>query len=117
MRLVTAELKPRAGKRWMLDGFPRTQAQAKLVDENFRIDFVVNVDVPHEEVSSVASLGHRWPCLGQPSTTLKPSVYTVMCLPCQSLVIIAPVARSDKVGVRLAHRWTYMRTALDHNTP
>lgn len=50
MRLVEAELKTREGKRWMLDGFPRTQAQAKLVDESFRIDFVINVDVPFDEV-------------------------------------------------------------------
>lgn len=35
---------------FLLDGFPRTQSQAKSLDEEVRMNLVVNLDVPHDVI-------------------------------------------------------------------
>ena len=47
-------------KGFILDGFPRTINQAKLLDENFDVDLVVEIDASDETVMS--RLGGRYMC-------------------------------------------------------
>lgn len=58
MSLVSAELENRESVNWMLDGFPRSLEQAKLLDAAHPIDFVVNIDVPFEVI--MERLTARW---------------------------------------------------------
>ncbi|MBC7541955.1 MAG: adenylate kinase [Candidatus Sericytochromatia bacterium] len=56
---------PDAQKGWILDGFPRTQAQAEALDALLAkvqqdLDLVVDVQVPDAEI--VGRLGGRWVC-------------------------------------------------------
>uniref|UniRef100_A0A7S3Z8N0 GTP:AMP phosphotransferase, mitochondrial n=1 Tax=Lotharella globosa TaxID=91324 RepID=A0A7S3Z8N0_9EUKA len=43
--------------KWLLDGFPRNVPQAEALDEQFELDLVINLDIPHEEI--VERLRHR----------------------------------------------------------
>lgn len=57
--------RPQAAKGFLLDGFPRTVVQAQGLDERLakqgkRLDVVVNIVVPDEEV--VRRLTGRWSC-------------------------------------------------------
>ncbi|KJE88477.1 GTP:AMP Phosphotransferase, variant [Capsaspora owczarzaki ATCC 30864] len=38
-------------ERWLLDGFPRSLEQAKELDAAYKIHAVINLDVPHEEIT------------------------------------------------------------------
>ena len=58
MSLVSAELETRESVNWMLDGFPRSLEQAKLLDAAHPVDFVVNIDVPFEVI--MERLTARW---------------------------------------------------------
>jgi nucleoside-triphosphate--adenylate kinase len=48
--LMMATLQPLAGKPVLLDGFPRSLAQAHVVDTQLKFDFVLNIDVPFETI-------------------------------------------------------------------
>src|SRR5437870_9796731 len=51
IRLVQERLKqPDASKGFLLDGFPRTVAQAEALQTLSPIDYVIDIDVPEEEV-------------------------------------------------------------------
>merc|ERR1712211_97752 len=43
---------------WLLDGFPRTQAQAKALQEETPVNVVINLDVPFETI--VDRIKDRW---------------------------------------------------------
>ena len=44
---------------WLLDGFPRTKAQAQSLDDSkIKFETVVNLNVPFEEI--INRLKHRW---------------------------------------------------------
>ena len=53
-------LEPDCKHGFVLDGTPRSIRQAEILDENFRIDLVMELDVPDEVV--VERLGGRWVC-------------------------------------------------------
>ena len=42
----------------LLDGFPRTITQAKVLNESFRVDCVINLKVPHEVI--MERMANRW---------------------------------------------------------
>ncbi|KNC97921.1 adenylate kinase [Spizellomyces punctatus DAOM BR117] len=51
VELILKELSTLKGKSWMLDGFPRTLSQAKILDAHLKeesqpLDLVLNLDVP-----------------------------------------------------------------------
>lgn len=55
MNLIRAEVETLGGKDWLLDGFPRTLGQAKMLDgmlEGHRkpLELVVNLDVPESVI-------------------------------------------------------------------
>lgn len=50
MQLVFKELESFGGKSLLLDGFPRTVVQAKNLDAQFPVDFVLNIDVPFDTI-------------------------------------------------------------------
>mmetsp|Transcript_2390 Transcript_2390/g.5505 ORF Transcript_2390/g.5505 Transcript_2390/m.5505 type:complete len:258 (-) Transcript_2390:228-1001(-) len=49
--------------RVLLDGFPRTLPQAKALESEFSIDYVLNLEVPHDEI--IERISDRW--IHQPS--------------------------------------------------
>ncbi|KAI9018438.1 mitochondrial adenylate kinase, catalyzes the reversible synthesis of GTP and AMP from GDP and ADP [Hyaloraphidium curvatum] len=61
--LVLAELPKYAARTWMLDGFPRTRAQAEKLDRKLEelggpLDHVLNLDVPAEVI--LKRIEDRW---------------------------------------------------------
>ncbi|XP_014820573.1 PREDICTED: GTP:AMP phosphotransferase AK3, mitochondrial isoform X1 [Calidris pugnax] len=57
-RLMLSELKGLDQYNWLLDGFPRTVAQAEALDKTCQIDTVIDLDVPFETIKS--RLTARW---------------------------------------------------------
>eukprot|EP00940_MAST-03C_sp_MAST-3C-sp2_P001516 g1516.t1 len=45
-------------KKWLLDGFPRTESQAQALDEKFDLGLVMHLDVPDEEI--IERIRHRF---------------------------------------------------------
>ncbi|KAG5727999.1 Adenylate kinase 2 [Termitomyces sp. T112] len=63
LKVITSNLDSLHNKHWILDGFPRTLGQAKLLDhhlkkKNTSLTFVVNIDVPDEIILS--RISDRW---------------------------------------------------------
>merc|ERR1719327_2167094 len=56
--MVLAEVKQAAAERVLLDGFPRTAAQAETLGANMKVDMALNLAVPNEEIVKRAS--GRW---------------------------------------------------------
>jgi adenylate kinase family enzyme len=50
VNLIASELKQLAAEPWLLDGFPRTQAQAKALQDETPVNVVINLDVPFETI-------------------------------------------------------------------
>lgn len=57
-RLVLHELKTLNQCSWLLDGFPRTLAQAEVLDKTYKIETVINLNVPFEVIKQ--RLTARW---------------------------------------------------------
>ncbi|XP_072173256.1 GTP:AMP phosphotransferase AK3, mitochondrial-like [Diadema setosum] len=57
VKLITGELH-KMSSSWLLDGFPRTVAQAEALSADQDIDSVVNLDVPFEVI--IQRLEGRW---------------------------------------------------------
>ncbi|XP_075344496.1 GTP:AMP phosphotransferase AK3, mitochondrial isoform X2 [Mycteria americana] len=57
-RLMLNELKGLDGYNWLLDGFPRTVAQAEALHKECQIDTVIDLDVPFETIKR--RLTARW---------------------------------------------------------
>ncbi|NWR76948.1 KAD3 phosphotransferase, partial [Centropus unirufus] len=57
-RLVLTELKGLDQYNWLLDGFPRTVAQAEALDKECKIDTVIDLNVPFETIK--CRLTARW---------------------------------------------------------
>ncbi|GBG26370.1 Adenylate kinase [Hondaea fermentalgiana] len=55
--LIMHEVFEQSG-RVLLDGFPRTLPQAKALEDKIEIDFVLNLEVPQEEI--VERISDRW---------------------------------------------------------
>ncbi|KAH9001156.1 ADK-domain-containing protein [Lactarius akahatsu] len=63
LRVVSSKLDTLRHKHWILDGFPRTVGQGKLLDAHLRkqglpLSLVVNLDVPDEVI--LARISDRW---------------------------------------------------------
>ena len=50
VELISSELKNMQGLPWLLDGFPRTQPQAKALQNQAPVNVVINLDVPFETI-------------------------------------------------------------------
>ncbi|KAM8793177.1 GTP:AMP phosphotransferase AK3, mitochondrial [Eudromia elegans] len=57
-RMVLSELKGLERYDWLLDGFPRTVAQAEALDKQCQVDTVIDLDVPFETIKY--RLTARW---------------------------------------------------------
>ncbi|KAH9005275.1 adenylate kinase-domain-containing protein [Lactarius hatsudake] len=63
LRVVSSKLDTLRHKHWILDGFPRTVGQGKLLDAHLRkqglpLSLVVNLDVPDDVI--LARISDRW---------------------------------------------------------
>merc|ERR1712200_332801 len=56
--LIASELKNMQGLPWLLDGFPRTQPQAKALQNQAPVNVVINLDVPFETI--IDRIKDRW---------------------------------------------------------
>ncbi|KAJ8286606.1 hypothetical protein GJAV_G00041070 [Gymnothorax javanicus] len=57
-RLILLELQNVEQCSWLLDGFPRTVKQAESLDEAYKVDSVINLNVPFETIKE--RLTSRW---------------------------------------------------------
>jgi len=63
LKIVSSKLDTLRNKHWILDGFPRTVGQGKLLDAHLRkqgtpLNLVINLDVPDEVI--LARISDRW---------------------------------------------------------
>jgi len=58
VELISSELKNMEGVPWLLDGFPRTQPQAKALQGQAPVNVVINLDVPFETI--IDRIKDRW---------------------------------------------------------
>ncbi|XP_029548136.1 GTP:AMP phosphotransferase AK3, mitochondrial [Salmo trutta] len=57
-RLILTEMRSIEKSSWLLDGFPRTVAQAETLDSVCSVDTVINIDVPFQTIKQ--RLTSRW---------------------------------------------------------
>ncbi|KAM6985280.1 GTP:AMP phosphotransferase AK3, mitochondrial [Aplochiton taeniatus] len=57
-RLILKDLRLMVETSWLLDGFPRTVAQAEALDSVYTVDTVLNLDVPFQTIQE--RLTSRW---------------------------------------------------------
>ncbi|KAK3556760.1 hypothetical protein QTP70_016694 [Hemibagrus guttatus] len=57
-RLMLSRLEEMTRHSWLLDGFPRTLAQAKVLNSAFELDVVISLNIPLETLKE--RLRHRW---------------------------------------------------------
>nr|XP_057912199.1 GTP:AMP phosphotransferase AK3, mitochondrial [Doryrhamphus excisus] len=57
-RLILRDLKAIPQSSWLLDGFPRTVNQAEALDDAYRVDTVINLNVPFHTIKE--RLTSRW---------------------------------------------------------
>ncbi|TRY66799.1 hypothetical protein DNTS_009588 [Danionella cerebrum] len=57
-RLIMSSLRDLEHTNWLLDGFPRTVAQAEALDSVYDVDTVINLDVPFQTIRE--RLTSRW---------------------------------------------------------
>uniref|UniRef100_H3D6Q7 GTP:AMP phosphotransferase AK3, mitochondrial n=1 Tax=Tetraodon nigroviridis TaxID=99883 RepID=H3D6Q7_TETNG len=57
-RLILKDLRALENSSWLLDGFPRTVAQAEALEDAYSADSVVNLDVPFQTIKQ--RLTSRW---------------------------------------------------------
>src|SRR5262249_47958757 len=99
--------RPSASKGFVLDGFPRTLAQARGLDEKLtelrrRIDYVVLIKVPSEDL--LARLSGRWYCPTDNSVyhaTNSPPRKAGICNQCGGALAQRPDDKADVVAQRL----------------
>lgn len=58
LNILKQELDTKKGETILLDGFPRTPAQAEKLKEFFSVDVVVNLEVPHDVIAD--RMSQRW---------------------------------------------------------
>nr|XP_033781461.1 GTP:AMP phosphotransferase AK3, mitochondrial [Geotrypetes seraphini] len=58
MQLILRELNNMDQRHWLLDGFPRTVPQAEALDKVYKIDSVIDLNVPFETIKN--RLTARW---------------------------------------------------------
>lgn len=57
-RLILSDLRTIDRSNWLLDGFPRTVAQAEALDDAYIVDTVINLNVPFQTIKQ--RLTSRW---------------------------------------------------------
>lgn len=57
-RLMLPRLEQLSGQSWLLDGFPRTLAQAQALEGVCRLDLVISLNIPYETLRE--RLSDRW---------------------------------------------------------
>jgi len=119
--LVMAELaKPETARGAVLDGFPRTVAQAAALDASLaaqgeRVDRVVFIDVPNEEL--VKRLAGRWVCptCGTPYHEVsEPPRVPGRCDNEGDVLVQRDDDRPEVVRARLEQQVPPMREVVDH---
>lgn len=58
VNLISSELIKLANEPWLLDGFPRTKAQAEALQKQAPVNVVINLDVPFETI--IERVKDRW---------------------------------------------------------
>ncbi|KAJ8932238.1 hypothetical protein NQ314_014813 [Rhamnusium bicolor] len=58
IKFISSELRKVSNQSWLLDGFPRTLAQAEALWEIEKMDLVINLQVPYEVI--IARVKGRW---------------------------------------------------------
>ncbi|KAM9797319.1 adenylate kinase 4, mitochondrial [Syngnathus typhle] len=57
-RLMMPRLELLSGQSWLLDGFPRTLAQAQTLNNLYQLDMVISLNIPYETLKD--RLSDRW---------------------------------------------------------
>ncbi|XP_076025279.1 GTP:AMP phosphotransferase AK3, mitochondrial [Genypterus blacodes] len=57
-RLILGDLRALGNTSWLLDGFPRTVAQAEALEDVYSVDTVINLNVPFQTIKQ--RLTSRW---------------------------------------------------------
>uniref|UniRef100_A0A1A7YUS6 GTP:AMP phosphotransferase AK3, mitochondrial n=1 Tax=Iconisemion striatum TaxID=60296 RepID=A0A1A7YUS6_9TELE len=57
-RLMLPRLEQLSGHSWLLDGFPRTLAQAQALNNLYQLDLVISLNIPYETLRE--RLSDRW---------------------------------------------------------